>query len=639
MMILFYRNKRIWIPIIFTYNAVDFAFVLSGFALITLNFLGSSFLESEIPKYCFSLMLLFFLPGWIVVRFLKISEKLHKIPILVISFSISIALTSIIYTIILISMVEPSGLVISITYTALSLIPIILRHIVKKKSDKSIFVNNKKKDYNIVEIITLVWIVSFFVYSLLYIYPEMVDVPDTDIVRHYATISTTDNHADLDLFRSQYPWYHLSLGALNDVTDSAMWLFQTGNSFVSIILILAFYSMAKAYLYKYNKYAHLLSTIIFTGFSGLGWIYYYQNMQPFMSLNEPEVLFHNTFLATYWDIGEGQSQQLWIWFRPLTIDFTLTFLLLFLMRTENLNRLTYLILSSLTIITLSLVHLPGLLLFVLIIFSLAIFVPKIKLRAKDMALSLIISLPISAFISLVYIALFGADNILFAKTHLIIMEGISFACFLLFIFSKRVKIPVTLDYKRVISVLLLVYGTLFMYWFTNFNSIKDDIFGILNFPNQLYSVPISIFPELLGLAGLFCIPVMVIIMKNNRKDPLLIFTIVFIFMLILGKIISYIVINFQAVDYWERRLVTYLWITVSILSPIAIIKIIDYINGIKLIGRKFVVVKSLIAFFFIFSLVTGSMMSTFLNLEYQRSLIATSKISENEKALLSEVKK
>ena len=90
MLILSLRNKRIWVPILFTYNAVDFIFVFSGFILIILNFFDSSLLVTEILKYCFSFLLLFLLPGWIFVRLLNLSDKFHKIPILVISFSISL---------------------------------------------------------------------------------------------------------------------------------------------------------------------------------------------------------------------------------------------------------------------------------------------------------------------------------------------------------------------------------------------------------------------------------------------------------------------------------------------------------------------------------------------------------------------
>ena len=222
---------------------------------------------------------------------------------------------------------------------------------------------------------------------------------------------------------------------------------------------------------------------------------------------------------------------------------------------------------------------------------------------------------------------------------MIILEIISIACFLLLIYSKRVNIPITLNYKRVISVVLLIYGILFIYWLTNINSIKDDIFKVITFPGGLYSVPISIFPELLGLSGFLCIPIIVLILMNYRKNPLVIFPIVFISMLIVGKIISYIIINFQLVDYWERRLIPYLWITVSILSPIAIIKIIDFINGIKPISRNFVIVKRLITVFFIFFLVIGSMISTFLTLDYHKMLtLSNSGISDNERMLLNEVK-
>lgn len=636
MLILSFRNKRIWVRILFTYNAVDFLLVFSGFALIMLNFLHSSSLAVEILKYIFSFMMLFFLPGWLVLRLLKLTEKFHKIAILVISFSVSLGITSILYTLILISRVEPSGLIISITFSALSLIPIVLRYVINKRADRRIFVKNRKKDYNLVEIITLIWIVSFFAYSIAYIYPEMADVPGFDIVRHYATSSVINDHPDLT--RSPYPWFHLSLGALNDVTDSDMWLFQSGNSFISIILILAFYCMAKAYLYKFNKYAHLISTIIFTCFSGLGWIFYYHNLPSFLPLEELNHFVSIAFAATYFDVGTGQSQWLWLWFRPITVDFILTILLLFLMRTENLNRFVFIVISSLIIITLSLVHFPGLMLFIIIVFCLAIFVPKIKLHTKDMVVSSLISLPISALVFTVYTIIFGIDNIPFNKIHMIALEGISIISLLLLIYVKRVNIPLSFNEKRIISIVLLIYGILFAYWVTNMNEIKDDIYQIFAFPGALYSIPIAIFPELLGLAGILAIPIIVIILKRDRKNPLVLFPILFISIFVIGRIISYVIINYQTVDYWERRLVPYLWITVSVLSPIAMIKIVDYINKIKIRSRKYAVVKKLTTVLIFFFLILGSMLSTFLSLDSQKVSISASNITEEEEMSLNKVK-
>ena len=635
-LILSLRNKRIWVPILFTYNAVDYLLVIFGICLIVVNFADSSLLETQILRYCFSFVLLFFMPGWLIVRVLQITEKFHKIPILVISFSVSLGITSVIYTALLISNAEPSGLIIALVYGGMSLIPVLLRHVVSKGSDHRIFVKNRKKDYNLIEIITLVWITCFFVYSISYIYPEMVYVPGFDIVRHYAAISIVEDHSEL--FRSPYPWFHLSFGALNDVTDSEMWIIQTGNSLTSIILLLAFYSMAKAYLYKSNKYAHLLSTIIFSAFSGFGWIFYYQNMQPLMSFNDTFNLFSISYIATYFDIGVGQSQWLWLWFRPLTIDFILTLLLLFLMRMENLTRSKFLILSSILIVTLSLVHFPGLLLLVFIIFCLAIFVPKIRLRTRNMALSLIIALPISALISIFYMTIFGADSITFDTTYAIILEGVALISLILLIYSKRVKISIKLNHKRIISIVLLLYGILFVYWLTNIDSIKNDINEILSFPGGIYSVPISVLPHLLGFAGFLSIPILITILMKDRRNSLMIFPIIFVFVFVIGKIISYIISNFQLVDYWERRLVPYLWITASILAPIAVIKVLDYINGIKTAGTKLIIVKRLVGVFFIFALIIGSTMSTFLSLEYQAVRTLPDRISDTEAKLLDEVK-
>lgn len=600
-----------------------------------LNSVDSSLMVFELLKFCFSFVLLFFLPGWIVIRFLRITEKLNKIPVLVLSFSISLGLTSLIYTGILILQPDSSALIISIIYGILSLSPIVLRSLIGRGDDNRIFVKNRKKDYNLIEIVTLAWIASFFTYSIVSIYPGMAEAPGFDISRHYGIISATSDYPDL--FRSPYPWFHLSIGALNEVTNSEMWIFQTGISFGSIILILAFYCMAKAYLYEFNRYAHLLSTIIFSCFSGLGWIFYYQNLPSLMSPGGVNSFFSIAHVATYFDIGVGHGQWLWLWFRPITIDFVLTLFLLYLMRIERLSRLTFLGLSSFIIITLSLVHFPGLLLFVLAIFILAIFVPKTRLRLKDTALSLIISLPVSVVLSISYIIIFGAYNIPFNEVHMLVLEGICIVTFLLLKYSQRVNIPISLNHKRIISIALLSYGILFVYWLTNMETIKDDIYKILAYPGVLYSVPITIFPVLLGLAGLLSIPAMVIILKNNRKNPLVIFPIIFLSILIVGRIISYIIVNFQIVDYWERRLSPYLWITVSILSPIAIIKIMDYKNNIRSYGKNFLVLKRLKTVLFIFFLVLGGTLSSYLSIELQISTTSSNKMTDNEKTVLSEI--
>ena len=72
------------------------------------------------------------------------------------------------------------------------------------------------------------------------------------------------------------------------------------------------------------------------------------------------------------------------------------------MRHEELPRRTYVILFSFLILTLSQVHFPELIIFVVLLFGLSVFRPALKLRLFDSAVSLIIGL--SASVPLTYLS-------------------------------------------------------------------------------------------------------------------------------------------------------------------------------------------------------------------------------------------
>src|SRR5689334_5740272 len=77
-------NKKIMVRSILSNRVVDYLFVFSGLILLFLKTTDSTLLIVEIVKYGTSFILLFFLPGWIFVRLLRITEKIHKIPMAVI---------------------------------------------------------------------------------------------------------------------------------------------------------------------------------------------------------------------------------------------------------------------------------------------------------------------------------------------------------------------------------------------------------------------------------------------------------------------------------------------------------------------------------------------------------------------------
>ena len=96
--------------------------------------------------------------------------------------------------------------------------------------------------------------------------------------------------------------------------------------------------------------------------------------------------------ASYLDIGVGQSSWLWLWFRPITLGFTILFVLLYLMRREDLTKQKYIIISSLLILTLSQIHFSELVIFIVLLFVLALLFPTVKLRLKETSISILIGL-------------------------------------------------------------------------------------------------------------------------------------------------------------------------------------------------------------------------------------------------------
>ena len=86
------------------------------------------------------------------------------------------------------------------------------------------------------------------------------------------------------------------------------------------------------------------------------------------------------------DVGNGLGPVIWFWFRPLTVGYTIFFGLLYLMRRQDMARYTYIVITSLLILTLSQVHFPELLYSSYILLFLALFFPTIKLRIKRLSL-------------------------------------------------------------------------------------------------------------------------------------------------------------------------------------------------------------------------------------------------------------
>jgi len=369
---------------------IDYFFIVSSIILFAtlLNFN----LGTEVTFYV-SIIVSFFLPGWIFLRLIGLvntnKNKVGIIATLCLSFVCSLGFTSMIFftTSFLSSEIKfPQSEI----YLLISLLPLIKDSLQKLRLKKNSFSESGQKKIRLTEILILAWILLFFIYIISSLYPSMGDVPYLDIFRLYS--QSKEMYLTPELFQSSYPWFHLILGNLDNMSSPPSWLFQFGIAHLSILAIFAFYIMSKSYLQKIENRAHILATVFFFVFSGFGWVFFIEQKLSLTDISEYFDFLITVRNATYWDVLFGQGPWLWFWFRPLTIGFTIFFVMLYLMKQENFSKSIFIVVSSLVLLTLGQIHLPELIIFSVLIFALAIFFPKIKLRLKETVISTLIAI-------------------------------------------------------------------------------------------------------------------------------------------------------------------------------------------------------------------------------------------------------
>src|SRR5919107_361467 len=536
--------------------------------------LASNIFSNHIMNIIFipSVIVSFFLPGWVLLRLLKIDcIQRTNVGLFVLSFCISIGLTSLVYIFALpFKTTSTAAIILSVIYVIISLLPLFKDNLYKRHKSHRFYSSNHKSEYNLFDILLLAWLTLFFIFVISNLYPQMAYVPGNDIIRHfsYAKELILAPH----IFFSEYPWFHISWATVNELSAPPIPLFQSGVAYLSAMLIFSFYIMAKEYLSDIDARAPVLATVFFVVFSGFGWIYFMQHVLDTPNPNEHWNILNISAHVSYSDIGFGQVSWLWLWFRPITLGFTIFFVLLYLMRHGGLTKLNYIIISSLLILILSQVHFSELIIFVALLFILALLFPTIKLRLKETAISILISLAATALLIPAYQNLLSSEYLLASNQYLFVLAALAGLVFILVKYPRRPRTSFRMNLTVLTSIALFVYFILLSYWFLHVENVILDI-------SEISAVPLEYYPILLGIAGIFAIPCFILLAKKKyRSNPIVIFVILFVLIVIFGRTVTYINANIENTNYWERRLIPFAYVSVSILSSIAILKVIEQLK-------------------------------------------------------------
>ena len=573
-----------------------------------------------------SIVLTFFLPGWVLLRLVSVTDKrMSAFSFIPLSFVTSIGLTSLILMLVL-HFKQDAVILLSGIYAIISLFPMLKDKIqkFKQKIQPSIF--DHQNQHNISNIIVLLWVTIFFVFIISSLYPKISDVPSLDIVRHLSLSKVLAQTPDI--YSSEYVWFHSPLAVINELSGPSTLLFQYTIAFLSIILVFSFYVMAKAYLSDINKRAHLVATLFFFVFSGFGWIYVLQQKLSSTTSAIFDILNKSNSIS-YFDIGYGQSGWLWLWFRPITLGFTLFFMLLYLMRCNELTRRKYIIITSLLLLTLSQVHFPEFFVFVALIFILSLVRPTINLRILDTAISVLIAVTASVILSASYQILFNSEYQQSSFQYLLLLGIAAFVTCCFVKYKKRPEKNIRINSVIISSIILFVFSIFLIYWILN-----PDNFLILQ-TTQFYEVPWQFYPVLLGAIGVIAIFGTVIVLRKYRDHPIVTFVVLLVLAIIIGRIISYVNINFFDTGYLERRIIPFIFVGCSILAALFVSKFLNWQN----LQKSSNIIKNILTVGFLSLLVIGGLLSLFFSVEYQILSIPKIMLTEDETKLVSYLSK
>lgn len=581
----------------------DYFFILASLSLLLINI----FDVNTLFRIVLAIVVSSFLPGYTLLRLFRIRYLYSYIEMFILSYALSLPLTGILSTLLILTEEKQRVLILCSIYVSLSVFPL-LKDIWNKWKE---WVRNEgericRSSIEITNMLLLSAIFLFFMFSILIIYPSMSYVLNSDIVRHFSSVNVLSRTPDL-FSGSYYIFFHLHESTILVLSDTSMTTFQTALACLSVVVILSFYIMAKAYFVRIDKRLPTFSTTFWSLFSGFGWIYF---LEKFFQINGNRLYLLNLASEkTYWDIMYGQSSWLWLWYRPISVGFALFFTLIYLWKRTDIERRTYTVIFSLIIVGLGLSHIPELVMYVALSIIARFFISRSKLRIQDSLLSTLLGctgIIVLFFIFQLAIGISIPSDLYYTILFLIIVTFLTYSTLS---FKKTFHIAFQGKILQFAIVLLLT-----LYFGGIFTWISTEAFSVKYVQDSLF-VPWLLYPVLLGITGLLALTSLRFFIRRNNDD-ITTFVYLLIASLIFGRLISIINMTFFNTGYFERRFIPFVFSAAAIIAPIALLQKKKTISNHHNMRKIYSIIL-------ICSIVFAGTTSTFLSLEFWKETIST----------------
>ena len=481
----------------------------------------------------FSLLMSSFLPGYVIVRLTRIEPSKSSIETLVLSYALSLPITASIGTIIFLYVGGGfRELALALIYLLMSLFLLTPKlYAFKGRAGEKIF--------EITNALFLLIIGVFFFVFIAGFYPSMGYVPGHDIARHFGSIQQITRAPQL--LSSQYPWFNFYEAVFFALSKPSLEIFQTGLALSSFIMILTFYTMASAYLRRFDQRLPIIATAFWSIFGGFGWLWFLgktlQTNAPFFDL----LILAND--VSYLDIS---NPRVWFWFVPMIPGFITLFTLLYLLKRHDIPTTHFRLIYSILVASLALFHIPELVILVVVLSVLSFFAPRVDLRLKDAVVSNVIGLSAVALISF---SLYYNTSLIASISYNVLMGLIlPLALSYLALKSNWKGIDVFNESgKFIIYVIMVVYIAGAMSW------LADPSFSMWMVRETLF-VPWLLYPVQLGLVGLLGL-IGLLIMRRRSNNGVILFAFMFFSTLVFARLLSYVNIYLFDTGFIEQRFI------------------------------------------------------------------------------------
>jgi hypothetical protein len=542
-------------------------------------------IEGGMSQLFFAMIVGGFLVGYAILNTLGIRKYFTTIEFCLISFLVSISFTGLSYF--MFKLTGSAEMMTSISFVIIGVLSLLITSVTEDSNGAARRLRSLTRPLDAFAITSCI---GFYLIFVALVYPEAASVVGTDISRHFSYSAVLLRTPDLYSGPS-YFLFHSFQGTVFQLSggNQPVFTFLTFFVFINIFVPLSLYAASKRLLEAIDTRIPGLAVIFYTFLSNLSFLYFIALyvVKPVQGGSEYFLIIREVAEKSYFSIIN--FFQPFSFVGPFTISIIGVLILLFIIRNGSIPKYRYIGLISFLTASCGLIHAPEIAILVLLISFFSITGLKAFPRISQTLIGMSIGLSISALVFVTLYITVLKENVLASPILLatfLLPAAVSTIAFILnhrsivsnFIRSqkslqrfRRSIRPSILEVSVFVIVILYLIGIAFWFFLDGFKT--SDIY------RDIGAIPSFLFPVMLGVVGLLAIFSIREIRHQASSGalPFLLFGILLLF--VIGKVISYININFYDLPYWEKRIPGLIFIFASMLAPIVVIKFSEHILG------------------------------------------------------------